>query len=210
MLHSHCDHVQYRNFTASFRKSDLHRIVNDHWNPITMLSLTRVRHTTTQNRTLPSSRHGVVCVVVCQLWAWCVCICKLWACTHPFVVYIRWALGGCHVLWSPIVELCDCVSCGHVHIHLLWVPVLLVLWARIVELCAYPSVVNFVCIHPFAAMTRNHHYECPPTWHLIIAWRGLVRNVIKVCWIFWAIYCMYGLHFFAMYRETTFKFELAD
>ena len=175
MLYSHCDHVQYRNFTAPCQRSDFHRIANDHCNPITMLSLTRVRHTTTQNRTLPSSWHGVVCTVVCQLWAWCVWLCQM--CTHPCVV-----------------------SC-----------VLLVLWARIVELCAYPSVVNFVCIHPFAAMTRNHRYEClAPTWHLIIAWRGLVRNVIKVCWIFWAIHCMYQVHFFAMYRGIFFEFGLAD
>ena len=146
MLHSHCDPVQYRNSTAPFRKSDLHRIANDHWNPITMLSSTRVRHTTTQNRTLPSPHHGVVCVVVCQLWAWCVCICKLWACTHPlsfgwlscvvstncWVVWLcqLWAYTHPSVVSCVLLVLWLCqlwawcvwiVSCEHVHIHMLWV-----------------------------------------------------------------------------------------
>ena len=141
MLHSHCDHVHYRNCTAPCQRSDFHRIVNDHCNPITLLSSTRVTHTTTQNRTLPNSQHGVVCAVVCQLWA----------CSHPAVV-----------------------SC-----------VLLVLWARIVVLFAYPSVVSFVCIHPFAAMTRNHRYEClAPTWHLSTDWPLRLVTWMMLNWFF--------------------------
>ena len=166
MLHSHCDRV-HRNFTAPCQRSDFHRIANDHCNPITMLSSTQVRHTTTQNRTLPSSQHRVVCAVVCQLWAWCVWLCQMWACTHPYVV-----------------------SC-----------VLLVLWARIVELCAYPSVVSFVCIHPFAAMTRNHRYEClAPTWHLstdrptrLVTWamlNGFLEPARKIQEIFFLPNCV--------------------